>query len=116
MAVEKNNRHADFIKKVAAQLKDENLKLLRGDVFKYLQSVPPGSFDLIFADPPYALLELAKIPEIILERGLLKEGGILIMEHPREYDFSALPYFSQHRVYGSVNFILFIKEEERTDA
>ena len=29
---------------------------------------------------------------------------------------SGCPYFYQHRVYGSVNFSIFIKEEEKTDA
>lgn len=42
------------------------------------------------------------------------------MEHPKTNDFSGLPYFYQHRVYGSVNFSIFIKEdikeEEKTDA
>ena len=31
-------------------------------------------------------------------------------------DFSSLPYFYQHRVYGSVNFSIFLKEGEKTDA
>ena len=38
------------------------------------------------------------------------------MEHPKEYDFSNLPGFEERRVYGSVNFSLFVREEERTDA
>ncbi|MDB9194928.1 16S rRNA (guanine(966)-N(2))-methyltransferase RsmD, partial [Parabacteroides distasonis] len=42
--------------------------------------------------------------------------GIFIMEHPKTNDFSSLPYFYQHRVYGSVNFSIFLKEEEKTDA
>lgn len=114
-AVEKNNSHASFIAKVACELKADDLKLIRGDVFRYLHSVAPQSFDFIFADPPYALKELPEIPELILKRDLLREGGIFVMEHPKTNDFSALPYFSQHRIYGSVNFSIFIKEE-KTDA
>ena len=38
---------------------------------------------------------------------LVHEGTLFIMEHPREHDFSALPHFSQQRVYGKVNFSLF---------
>ena len=74
------------------------------------------SFDFIFADPPYALKELPEIPRLVFERDLLREDGIFVMEHPKEYDFSELPYFNQHRIYGSVNFSIFIKEEEKTNA
>ena len=49
-------------------------------------------------------------------RDLLRDGGIFVMEHPKTNDFSGLPCFYQHRVYGSVNFSIFIKGEEKTDA
>lgn len=115
-AVEKNNQHASFIAKVAKELKTESLHLIRGDVFRYLSSAPMQSFDFIFADPPYALKELPEIPRLVFERDLLREDGIFVMEHPKEYDFSELPYFNQRRIYGSVNFSIFIKEEEKTNA
>lgn len=115
-AVEKNNAHAAFIAKVATELKTDSLTLIRGDVFRYLHSVPRQSFDFIFADPPYALKELPEVPVLVFERDLLREGGIFVMEHPKTFDFSALPYFHQHRVYGSVNFTIFFKEAEKTDA
>lgn len=115
-AVEKNNQHAFFIAKVAKELKTESLHLIRGDVFRYLSSAPMQSFDFIFADPPYALKELPEIPRLVFERDLLREDGIFVMEHPKEYDFSELPYFNQRRIYGSVNFSIFIKEEEKTNA
>ena len=115
-AVEKNNAHASFIAKVAKELKTDSLTLIRGDVFRYLHSAPTQGFDFIFADPPYALKELPEVPELVFKRDLLRDGGIFVMEHPKTNDFSELPYFYQHRVYGSVNFSIFIKEEEKTDA
>ena len=86
--------------------------------FTAFQSTTEGmqSFDFIFADPPYALPELPEIPALVFERDLLRDGGIFIMEHPKTNDFSSLPYFYQHRVYGSVNFSIFLKEGEKTDA
>lgn len=60
--------------------------------------------------------ELPEVPELVFKRDLLRDGGIFVMEHPKTNDFSELPYFYQHRVYGSVNFSIFIKEEEKTDA
>ena len=90
-AIEKNNAHASFIAKVAKELKTDALALIRGDVFRYLNSAPKQSFDFIFADPPYALPELPEIPALVFERDLLRDGGIFIMEHPKTNDFSSLP-------------------------
>ncbi len=110
-AVEKNNAHASFIDKVAKELKTDALRLIRGDVFRYLRSSPRQGFDFIFADPPYALKELPDVPELVFDGDLLRDGGILVMEHPKTNDFSHLRYFNQRRAYGSVNFSIFIKEE-----
>ena len=67
-------------------------------------------FDIIFADPPYDMKNFDTIPSLILESDILNDGAVFIMEHPRNFDFSSLPYFSEHRVYGSVNFSIFVKE------
>lgn len=115
-AVEKNNAHAAFIAKVAKELRTESLKLIRTDVFRYLRSAPREGFDFIFADPPYALKELPDVPRLVFEQELLRPGGLFVMEHPKNYDFSSLPHFNQHRVYGSVNFSFFIREEAAADA
>lgn len=115
-AVEKNQAHASFIAKVSKELKTDSLNLIRGDVFRYLQATPSRSFDFIFADPPYALKELPEVPALVLERDLLRDGGIFVMEHPKANDFSTLHAFNQRRVYGAVNFSIFIKEEAKTDA
>lgn len=116
IAVEKDNTHAAFISKVARELKTESLHLICGDAFRFLNTAKPESFDFIFADPPYSLATLEQIPQLVLERDLLRPEGIFVMEHPKEFDFSLLPHFSQRRIYGSVNFSLFIKTEEKTNA
>lgn len=108
VAVEKDAAHYAFIKKVKAELKAENLTTIRGDVFKFINS-NTQLFDFVFADPPYSLKNLEEIPNIILSNPVLKSDAVFVMEHPREYDFSQLPYFSQKRVYGAVNFSIFIR-------
>lgn len=105
-AVEKARVQAEFIKKVQRQLDDPNLTLVRGDVFKFIATFRQA-FDVIFADPPYDLPRFADIPKLVLNSRLVHEGTLFVMEHPREHDFSALPHFSQQRVYGKVNFTLF---------
>ena len=79
---------------------------LRGDVFRFLKSCRQ-QFDLIFADPPYALQELTTIPDIVFAQNLLKDGAPMVLEHGSDHDFSAHPHFFDHRQYGSVNFSIF---------
>ncbi|MFV0418546.1 MAG: RsmD family RNA methyltransferase [Dysgonomonas sp.] len=110
VCVEKNFNHASFIEKTKEMLRIQSeLVLFKMDVFNYLEHCKE-QFDLIFADPPYDLKNLAEVPRLVFERDLIREGGVFILEHPREYDFSDLPLFQNKRVYGSVNFTIFRKD------
>jgi len=110
VCVENDTVHYAFIKKVKDELKTDQLLTVRTDALKYITSVN-RTFDFIFADPPYTLKELPQIPESILSHHLLNPNGIFVMEHPKEHDFSRLPGFSQRRVYGAVNFSIFVQGE-----
>jgi 16S rRNA (guanine(966)-N(2))-methyltransferase RsmD len=110
-AVELNYKHASFIEKVSKELHTNELILIKGDVLRYLSSAAKSSFGFIFADPPYDFPELPELPKLVFSDNLLCEGGIFVLEHSRNYDFSAFPYFTQQRVYGSVNFSFFMKSD-----
>lgn len=105
-AVEKAATQYRFIKEVAQQLNVNNFNLIKGDVFKFVDTCD-RKFDIIFADPPYDLPNFGEIPGLILGSGMLKEGTFVIIEHSKAYDFSSLPHFMEHRAYGSVNFSIF---------
>lgn len=106
VSVEADRDHAAFIRQCMKTLAVENHILIRGDVFRFLKSCHQ-QFDVIFADPPYALERLPEIPRLVFEAGLLKADGIFVFEHGKNNDFSADPHFVEHRSYGSVNFSLF---------
>ena len=103
---------------VRHQTSDIHCQCIRGDVFRFVKSCR-HQFDFIFADPPYALKELATIPDLILgapnadpsqltpRPSLLKPGGVFVLEHGSDHDFSNHPHLVDHRQYGSVNFSLF---------
>ena len=113
VGVELDPQHADFIKKVVALLHEEDYHLVRGDALKYIATASSSdSFDLIFADPPYALPELQSLPDRILSGSLLATDGLLVLEHPRDYSFQDHPNFDQERKYGSVHFSLFRHHSE----
>ena len=106
VSVEADRDHHRFITDCLRRLDTKACIPLRGDVFRFLKSCRQ-QFDCIFADPPYALKELPGIPDLVLERGLLRPDGIFVFEHGKDHDFSTHPRFVEHRSYGSVNFSLF---------
>ncbi len=105
-SIEKAQTQLGFIRKVSATLGCKNHRIVRADVLKFL-SAAPGSFYIVFADPPYDMPGFAEIPERVLASGVIAPGGIFIIEHNKTHDFSALPGFLEHRAYGSVNFSIF---------
>ncbi len=119
VSVEMGHTQQQFIQKVAAQLNvpRNRHQLIRGDVFRYLNTPPAmsvgasepsaASFDLIFADPPYDLAELDKLPNLVLQPGWLAPDGIFILEHGKASDFSSHPLFQELRTYGAVHFSFF---------
>ena len=105
-AVEKASTQQRFIEKVAKELKADNFALVRGDVFRFIESAS-APYDIIFADPPYDMPGFSEVPVKVLNSGLVKPGTVFILEHNRQHDFSSLPHFRGHRAYGSVNFSIF---------
>lgn len=110
-AVEMAATQYSFIKKVIGQLKADNIFAVRGDVFKFAEKTSQ-KYDIIFADPPYNLPNFEEVPSLILNSKMLKEDTIVVIEHSKNFDFSDLPHFYQHRTYGSVNFSIFKMDEE----
>ncbi|MDE6400654.1 MAG: RsmD family RNA methyltransferase [Muribaculaceae bacterium] len=106
-SVEQAAVQAQFIRSVKEKLGDETLRVIKGDVFRFI-STCSRQFDFIFADPPYDHPRFEEVPMLILESAMVKSGSVVIVEHSKKHDFSRLPGFSQHRVYGSVNFSIFI--------
>ncbi len=113
-SVEMDSLHFGFLKKSAQSLGDNNWRIVRDDVFRFIRRCSSG-YDLIFADPPYALKDLKEIPDLILNGNMLNEGGVLILEHGKDYSFTQHPHFFRHIAYGSVNFSFFSKEEKEKE-
>ena len=111
VSVEMDRDHHRFIQDCLKKLQTDTCIPIRGDVFRFLKSCKQ-QYDLIFADPPYALKELATLPDVIFEKQLLKAEGIFVLEHGKDHDFSSHPHFKEHRQYGSVNFSIFTTEEK----
>ncbi len=98
--------HANFIRSQAEKFSLDNINVVRHNVFDFLD-ICKVKFDIIFADPPYALEGLAELPDKIFERDLLYEGCYFILEHSEAYSFTSHPHFVKEKKYGNVHFTFF---------
>jgi 16S rRNA G966 N2-methylase RsmD len=57
-------------------------------------------FDLIYLDPPYAMLEYANPLKVIFKRNVLKKDGLIVLERPSLVRFET-PYFTLRRTQRS---------------
>jgi 16S rRNA (guanine966-N2)-methyltransferase len=104
--VEMNRQNFDFIQKSIRDFSFSQISAINGDAFRFLEK-EKIQYDVIFADPPYNLENIEKIPQIIFERSLLTKEGWLILEHSAQQNFSSNPYFERERHYGKVHFTFF---------
>ena len=104
--VEMARENASFIKREAQRLGLDNVTMVRDNVFDFL-TVCHEKFDIIFADPPYALEGLETIPDKVFERDILHPDCYFILEHGGEHNFKEHPRFFKEREYGRVHFTFF---------
>ena len=105
--VEKDDKMYAFIKKTAADLHLENFKLLKSDVFRYIDNCTT-QFDFIFAGPPYALTTIDELPVKIFEKKLLKPDGWFVLEHTPRNDYKKFEHYKTERNYWTTIFSIFI--------
>ncbi|MEO5985203.1 MAG: RsmD family RNA methyltransferase [Ferruginibacter sp.] len=105
--VEKDSQMYDFIKKISESLSIKNMKVVKSDVFRYLNT-DKGEYDFIFAGPPYALPTIDELPRIIIKNKLLKPGGWFVLEHTPRNDYKKIETFRTERNYGSTVFSFFV--------
>ncbi len=106
--VEKDPTMYDFIKGNVAKFNISNCKILRLDVFSYLQNCSE-TFDFIFAGPPYSLGTIDELPKIIVQKNLIAADGYFVLEHTPRNAYEKFPGYSFHRNYGTTVFTFFEK-------
>lgn len=105
-AVEKAPKACRFAMMQAQNFGIDHLHTVCADVWQFLKK-PLTQFDLVFADPPYDLPELDKIPDAVRQSGMLVPGGWFILEHGERMDVSEQPGHQLSRKYGHVHFSFF---------
>ena len=109
--VEKDSQMYEFIKKTSIDLRIENLKTVKMDVFKFITGCTER-FDFIFAGPPYALTTIDELPKLIFEKKLLNKNGWFVLEHTPRNDYKQFPYYKSEKNYGTTIFSIFIEDRD----
>ena len=105
--VEKDNHMYDFIQKTSLELNFDNFKVVKSDVFKFIDSATK-KYDFIFAGPPYALATIDELPKKIIEKKLLNPGGWFVLEHTPRNDYKKYAHYKTERNYGTTIFSIFV--------
>lgn len=107
--IEKDPVMYEFIKSTAVALGIDNLKVLKSDVFRFMETTPV-KYDFIFAGPPYALTSIDDLPRKVFEYTLLKPGGWFVLEHTPRNDYKKFAHYRTERNYGTTIFSIFIQD------
>lgn len=93
-----------------AQNLNNNWKIVRKDAFQFIKNCEVG-YSLILADPPYNHKLLETIPFIVFQnKSLLLPNALLVLEHPKQFNFTKHPNFTKQKKYGNVHFSFFINQ------
>lgn len=108
--VELNGKVTSHTKKNVDSLSlSGSCRILKADAIQFLKNAGSQKYDLIFADPPYELETLKEIPELAIP--LLKDYGILVLEHDKRHDFKSHPFLDTSRPYGRTTVSIFSQTE-----
>ncbi|MBX2974422.1 MAG: 16S rRNA (guanine(966)-N(2))-methyltransferase RsmD [Flavobacteriales bacterium] len=106
ISVEQDRDLFAFMQRTARELNETGWRMVKSDVFTFLNS-HRGVYDVVFADPPFAMEGIERIPAAVREAGLLGNDGTLILEHHEKTDVSHLPGYQRTRKYGTIHFSFF---------
>lgn len=111
IAVDNEFACTKFVSGVVEKLQiEDQLSVVKEDVFKFLTKNNFGSFEIIFADPFYDLEMdgFVELIQLIRENDWLSKNGTLILEHSKAIVFDeTFEGWKQSRKYGNVNFSFF---------
>ena len=96
-----------FINRISEELAFP-IHTIKSDVFNFL-SKSSGTYDIIFADPPYQidLGDFKSLIEYVYNSKMIKPSGNLIIEHSKHTNLSEFKGYIESRRYGGSVFSFF---------
>ena len=103
-AVDQNYKCIRHILTLTKQLNiAPSFEVIKSDCIQYI-SATKGSFDVVFADPPYDYKGHHALYQEILKNRIAKQDGLVIIEHGRQTTFEDVKGFMFLKTYGNVYF------------
>lgn len=106
-SVDQNATAVRFIAETFKKLGIENSKAMKANALAFHKRATQ-SYDLIFADPPYALPGIPNFIDAVLGSKMLAEGGLFILEHAIQVKTTETMRID-YRVYGQSAFSIYEK-------
>jgi 16S rRNA (guanine(966)-N(2))-methyltransferase RsmD len=113
-AVDEHSGSLRFIREFADKCGIKGIHTIRSDVFRFLKN-HDEKYDIIFSDPPFDLDETGLIPDLVMERNLLRPGGWLIVEHQNKRTLQTKAECHETREYGNCAFSFYKSTEKDSD-
>lgn len=112
--VERNPRHIAFIKSNSETLK-LSPEIIQADAYRFLEVFSGAPFDIVYADPPYALGEEQGFETVLrnlADREVLKRGGLFIAETTFRIPATDLPGWDlcRDREYGKTRLLIWKRQ------
>ncbi len=106
--VEANGRVMKVCRENAMALEvDDATVYYQTEVASFLRTYSGAPFDVIFADPPYSLEGIDRLPDKVWP--LLKPGGIFSLEHDQQHNFESDDRVVRVKSYGRTTVSIFQK-------
>jgi 16S rRNA G966 N2-methylase RsmD len=107
ISVDRDFKNIQYQKEVQSKSETfENWKIQKRNVFTFL-SQNTELFDIVFADPPYDLPNIQKLPDLILPH--VKKGGLFVLEHAPQLVFPQEGTLKKE--YGSTSITIFVSND-----
>lgn len=97
--VEENGRVMKVCRENATTLEvDDACVFYQTDTASFLRTYSGPAFDIVFADPPYELPDIPKLPDAV--RPHVKPDGFFVLEHDQQHNFEEHEDLIRTKEYG----------------
>jgi len=105
-SVELYRQQVTWLIKTIQKLNINEITIHNADAFRFIKKTD-NHYNLAFADPPYNFERTTQLPGLIFENNILKDNGLFVLEHSKQFSFNENPYFIDLKIYGAVHFSFF---------
>jgi len=100
-SIDRYSKCVAYMHEIKKEFTLSNWDVEKGDVIQFLKK-QKGSYNLVFADPPYADDNIQDLVDLVLENNILAKNGIFVLEHISRRSFQHSGLFKSKK-YGETS-------------